>query len=187
MLREVLAGATRHAGSLLAPLAVRFVVADPKDIPKEAFRRLARQLDLNLVPAGGLLIFENAKWVPLASIVADPEWLQAAFAPTIESVAHLPAAHAEPLLRSPVSGSPDESLILLSQQYDSRWRLTLRQGAEPLHPRRAFGWAVGFVGSPGPGFAIAFGGQRVRSVEIALLAMLWLGVLWVKRKPALVV
>jgi GT2 family glycosyltransferase len=188
VLREVLAGSTRHAGSLLAPLAVRFVVADPKDIPKEAFRRLARQLDLNRVPAGGLLIFESAKWVPLASIVADPEWLQAAFAPTIESVAHLPAAHAEPLLRPPVSGSSAEpSLILLSQQYDARWSVTLQQGAEPVQARRAFGWAVGFAGSPGPGFAFAFGGQRVRNVEIAILAMLWLGVVWLTRKLAPVV
>jgi hypothetical protein len=188
VLRETLAGRTRHAGSLLAPLAVRFVVADPSDIPTQAMRRLGRQLDLNLVPAGGLLIFENAKWVPLASQVEDPEWLQAAFAPTVQSVARLPAAHAEPLGLSPPSGTARaDSLILLSQQYDSRWRLTLQAGAAPLHPRRAFGWAVGFAGSPRPpGFAIAFEGQRVRSLEIALLAMLWLGVLWLTRKPAIV-
>jgi hypothetical protein len=46
---------------------------------------------------------------------------------------------------------------------------------------------VGFVGSPGPGFAFAFGGQRVRNVEIAMLALLWLGVVWLTRKLAPVV
>jgi hypothetical protein len=188
VLREALAGRTRHAGSLLAPLAIRFVVADPHDIGTQAMRRLSVQLDLNLVPAGGLLIFENAKWVPLASLVDDPEWLRAAFAATTGSVAHLPAAHAEPLGPSPSSAAANtDSLILLSQQFDPRWRLTLRAGDEPLRPRRAFGWAVGFAGRPtAPGFSIAFDGQRVRSLEIALLAILWLGVLWVTRKPALV-
>jgi hypothetical protein len=188
VLREALAGRTRHAGSLLAPLAVRFVAADPRDISNRVIRRLVRQLDLNLIPAGGLLIFENAKWVPLASLVADPEWLQAAFAPTVESVAQLPAAHAEPLGLSSQSGPPTAyALILLSQQYDSRWRLTLQPGSAPLRPRRAFGWAVGFAGRPrSPGPAIAFEGQRIRTLEIALLAMLWLGVLWLTRRPALV-
>jgi GT2 family glycosyltransferase len=187
-LREAFAGRTRHAGSLLAPLAVRFVVADPRDIPNPAIRRLARQVDLNLVPAGGLLIFENSKWVPQASVVADPEWLQAAFAPTVEAVAHLPAAHAAPLGVSPLPGTTTaDALILLSQQYDSRWRLMLQAGAPALRPRRAFGWAVGFAGRPrSPGFAIAFEGQRVRSLEIALLAILWWGVLWLTRKPAVV-
>jgi len=189
VLREVLAGRTRHAGSLLAPLAVRFVVADRSDISDPALRRLIRQLDLNLVPSGGLIIFENSKWLPLASVVSDPEWLKAALAPSLESVAQLPVPHAEALGLAPVSGpATSDSLLLLSQQFDSRWRLTFRAGSSPVGPRRAFGWAVGFVGRPQPpGFSITFQGQRIRSLEIALLAILWLGVLWLTRKPAIVV
>ena len=37
-----------------------------------------------------------------------------------------------------------------------------------------------------PGFSITFQGQRIRSLEIALLAILWVGVLWLTRKPAIV-
>jgi GT2 family glycosyltransferase len=186
VLREIMAGQTRHAGSLLAPLSVRFVVADPGDIPSSALRRLGRQLDLNLVPAGGLIILENAKWVPLASLISDEEWLDRAFSSNPRSLSQLPVPHAEPLgtgrLATPRT---TDSLVLLSEQYDSRWRLTLGPGSHPLKPRKAFGWAVGFVGRPRPpGFAIGFEGQRVRSLEIALLAILWLGVFWLTRKSA---
>jgi GT2 family glycosyltransferase len=188
VLRETMAGQTRHAGSLLAPLSVRFVVADPGDIPSSALRRLGRQLDLNLVPAGGLIILENAKWVPLASLISDEEWLDRAFSSDPQSLSQLPVPHAEPVGVGRLPPPPaTDSLVLLSQQYDSRWRLTLEAGSRPLKPRKAFGWAVGFVGRPHPpGFAIGFEGQRVRSLEIALLAILWLGVLWLTRKPALV-
>jgi hypothetical protein len=186
VLREVLAGRTRHGGALLGPLAVRFVVAQRGDLEGPALRKLVRQFDLNLVPAGGLIIFENSKWVPLASLVADPEWLRAAFTPTIKSVAQLPAPHAEPLGLRPLSGTAvTDSLLLLSQQFDPRWRLTFESGAKPLEPRRAFGWAVAFVWRPrSPGFAITFHGQQVRTLETGLLVILWLGVLWFSRKPA---
>ena len=184
VLREVLAGRTRHGGALLAPLAVRFVVAERDDLQGPALRRLVRQFDLNLVPAGGLIIFENSKWVPLASLVADPEWLQAAFAPTVESVAQLPTPHAEPLGLRPLSEpAVSDSLVLLSQQFDPRWRLTFASGAKPLEPRRAFGWAVAFVARPS-GFTISFHGQQIRTLETGLLVILWLGVLWLSRKPA---
>jgi hypothetical protein len=182
VLREVLAGRTRHGGALLAPLAVRFVVAERGDLQGAALRRLVRQFDLNLVPAGGLIIFENSKWVPLASLVADTDWLRAAFAPTIKSVAQLPTPHAEPLGR-PLSGAVSDSLLLLSQQFDPRWRLTFESGATPLEPRKAFGWAVAFVARP-PGFTISFHGQQIRTLETGLLVILWLGVLWFSRKPA---
>jgi GT2 family glycosyltransferase len=185
VLREILAGRTRHAGALLAPLALRFLVADPNDVSGQVSRRLSRQLDLNAVPAGGLIILENSKWVPPESVTSDPAWVKAAFAPSIHSISMLPAPHAVPLGLAPQSGpAPGDSLILLSQQFDSRWRLTLQQGST-LRPRKAFGWAIGFVGRPQPsGLAIGFEGQTVRTLEIALLSILWIGVMWVTRKPA---
>jgi GT2 family glycosyltransferase len=188
VLREVLAGRTRHAGALLAPLAVRFVLAASGDLPAPALRRLGHQVDLNVVPAGGLIIIENSKWAPLASLISDPQWVESESRPSLESVAQLPAPHAEPLGRSALTGAANsDSLVLLSQQFDPRWRLTFRAGAQPLRPDKAFGWAVGFVGRPQPpGFAITFTGQRVRSVEIAVLAILWLVVLWQTRRPSAV-
>jgi GT2 family glycosyltransferase len=185
VLGETMAGKTRHAGSMLAPLSVRFVVADPRDIPLPALRRLGRQLDLNRVPAGELIIMENSKWVPLVSVIPDREWLDRAFSPDVLSVSQLSAPHPEPLGPGRASSTRSaEALVLITQQYDPRWRLTV-EGAAPLKPRKAFGWAVGFVGRPRPsGFAVAFGGQQVRNLEIALLALLWLGALWLIRKPA---
>jgi GT2 family glycosyltransferase len=184
-LREVLAGRTRHAGGLLGSLAIRFVVADPDDLPNSALRRLVRQLDLNRVPAGGLIIFENSKWVPLASSISDREWIRAASAPSVQAAAELPVPHHEQLGLAPTSGiATADSLLLLSQQYDPRWRLSFGSGSAPVRPLKAFGWAVGFVGRPAPGLSFAFQGQRVRSLEVALLAVLWLGILWLTRKPA---
>src|SRR5206468_12384223 len=45
VLADILAGDTRHGGSLLAPFGIRFVVAAPGTLPQGALARLASQLD----------------------------------------------------------------------------------------------------------------------------------------------
>src|SRR4029077_17660375 len=60
-LGEALSGDTRHGGALLAPFAVRFLVAAPGDLPALALRRLNEQVDLVRVEAGGLVIFRNVQ------------------------------------------------------------------------------------------------------------------------------
>ena len=73
-LNEVLSGTTQHGGALFAPFAVRYVVADADSLPPAAAERLTSQLDLNLVPAAGLVIFRNTSTMPPAAILdADKE------------------------------------------------------------------------------------------------------------------
>src|SRR5439155_6145459 len=93
---EVLSGDTQHGGALLAPFAVRFLVASPADLPPLAMRRLGDQIDLVRVEAGGLVIFRNVQAVPLAS-TTDPSWSSPASSGSPLEVARLRAAAALPL------------------------------------------------------------------------------------------
>jgi hypothetical protein len=186
-LAEVLSGTTRHGGALLASFGIRFVVAQPGDLTDGALHRLERQIDLEVVPAGGLLILRDVEALPLASALGDLPWRAAALHPSVEAVSALPVPETAPLqgggqrYEGPPTAAPQ--LVMLSQQFDSRWRLVPR-GAAPVLPQRAFGWAVGFrLPGSSQGSTVAFSGQRARSVLMSFLALLWLGALWVTRRP----
>lgn len=188
---EVLGGETRHGGALLAAFAIRFIVAAPNDLPTVAFRRLTRQLDLDQVPARGLMILRNAKAIPLATEIRDREWRRAAESTRLDTVQTLPPIRGRPLVRDPSEErfvGPDgtqRSLILLSEQFDPRWRLEPKGGREPVASERAFGWATGFRTGPAPsGYTIRFAGQRTRTIQVLLLALLWGAALWMTRRPA---
>ena len=150
---------------------------------------MVRQLDLDPVPAGGLVIFQNSKAAPMASAIRDPSWRQAAASPTTLAVERLVRPNATALRRAgdrddfvgPATGP--STLVLLAQQFDSHWRL---DGAgSGVLPTRAFGWAVGFdLRAGSSGFEARFDGQASRSIEIVLLALLWMAGLWVTRRPA---
>jgi hypothetical protein len=188
-LTEILAGQTRHGGSLLGPFAVRFVVAEPADLPPRTLRMLLRQFDLDVVPAEGLRIFQNSKAVPLAGEIEDPAWVRAAENGGHRSVIPLAAPRSTPLeqfeqgrvYRGHGGGGP--ALVLLSQQFDSGWSLT-SEGGGSLPARPAFGWATGFdLSSGAAGYELRFGGQRTRTLLIALLVLMWMAALWLTRRP----
>jgi hypothetical protein len=181
---EVLSGDTQHGGALLAPFAVRFLVASPADLPPLTIRRLDDQVDLVRVEAGGLVIFRNVQAVPLASRT-DPSWSSPASSGSPLVVARLRAAAALPLTGGGerFRGTlPGRSFVLLSQQFDSRWRLTVGNGA-PLPPERAFGWAIGFD-APGGSVSVRYTAQWLRTLEMLVLALLWGLALWITRRPA---
>ncbi len=187
-LAELLAGDTRHGGSLLAPLGVRFVVGAPTDLPGLALARLADQLDLDRVPAADLTIFQNAKWVPLAARVDDAAWSSASRSDAGSAVAALPVVQATPLAGSGprLTGSEGSSagIVLLAQEFDPRWRLRPTGGGLEVEPHRSFGWALGFAAPDDAGpFEVRFHGQSIRAVQIAGVAALWLAALWITRRP----
>jgi hypothetical protein len=105
-------------------------------------------------------------------------------------VQSLPGVEARPLGDDPsgqVFEGPPQSrpaLILLSEQFDPRWRLETEAAGRSIEPIRAFGWATGFRTDPAPsGYRIHFGGQRVRTVQVILLILLWGAALWATRRP----
>jgi GT2 family glycosyltransferase len=188
-LTEILAGPTRHGGALLSPFAIRFVVAEPADLPPRTLRMLLRQFDLDLVPAGGLRIFQNSKAVPAAGQIEDPGWLRAAEAGGQGAVISLAAPRATPLREGEEGnvyvgeGSRRPALALLSQQFGSGWRLTSTDGSSSP-ARQAFGWATGFdLPSGQASYELRFVGQRTRTLFIALLVLLWVSALWLTRRP----
>ena len=73
---EIVSGDTDHGGALLAPLGVRFVVAAPRDLPVDARRKIARQVDLDIVPTQGLTIFQNARALPEAAFTAQQQYVK---------------------------------------------------------------------------------------------------------------
>jgi hypothetical protein len=180
-LEELLAGGTSHAGALLAPLGVRFLVARAGDLPPTVERRLQAQVDLDLVPAGGLMIYRDARALPPAFLV-PPSSDATIRTADLEAISSMSSLHATPLVwrASGVRVPEQEGTAVLGQQFDPGWRATSTGGT--ARPERAFGWAMAFPDASGS--SISFSRQWVRTAEIAALAVLWLAALWITRRPA---
>ncbi|HZP90664.1 MAG TPA: glycosyltransferase family 2 protein [Actinomycetota bacterium] len=181
VLDELLAGDTSHAGALLAPLGVRYVVAQAGDLPRAAAARLREQLDMDLVPAGGLVIYENARALPLAFTTTSAPFRRAAAGTALAPIAQIPTPEVRTL--RPTADGFDASgggFGFVGWQDEGGWRVESSVGRAGTV--RAFGWAIGFDAGSG-GAKLVFGGQRVRTLEMWALALLWAAVLWVTRRP----
>jgi GT2 family glycosyltransferase len=183
VLRELVAGGTRHGGALLAPLGVRFLVADEGDLPAAVIARLEVQLDLYAVPAGGLIIYRNPSALPVASVVHQPVFARAAESADPSAVAALPGIEATPLKPDDGgwSGSSDGGLAFVGAQFAAAWRAD--NAGTRVDPEPAFGWGLGFPTQAGA-ITITYTQQWVRTAEMILLGLLWLAALWITRKPA---
>ena len=183
VLGQIVTGSTRHGGALLAPLSIRYVIAEERGLPEVVVRRLTRQVDMDVMPAGGLLVMRNPKVVPIYSIVNDDRWRRAAFSDRLEDLAVLSAPQAIPLGPTALGMSESTSLVFVGQQFDRRWNMARSGGADPIPGSRAFHWAVAFEGRPASTSAIQFDGHGERHVEMVLLSAVWLVALWLIRKP----
>jgi hypothetical protein len=182
-LDELFAGATSHAGAMLGPLGVRYLVAGAGDVPPAALARLDAQVDLDRVPAGGLVIYANAANLPTAYVATDDRWVPSADTTSPSELAARPVVRVE-RLRPPgaaVAGraaAPGEAVA--ADQFDPGWRIV--NDGERLAPRRAFGW--GIAASVGAGeVSFVYADQWMRTVEMVVLAIVWLAALWITRKP----
>ena len=180
-LREILAGTSRHGGALLAPFAIRFVVADRGALPTAAQDAFDAQVDMNLVPASGSVIFRNsAALPPAASLAAEPadlEILAAAAPSTIAMWRRVPATVLERVPGGWDGGDVDAE-VFVSTEFDAGWEL---QGVT-RRPEVAFGWATRFRAEGEP-VRIRHGGSVPARIQVALLTILWLAALWATRKP----
>lgn len=182
-LDELLSGETGHAGALLAPLGVRFVVAEEGDLPSAALRRLDEQVDLGRIPAGGLAIYRNARALPTAFVPTEPGWPGAPRDGDLVSIAERAPAAVD-RLPPPEAGSRGRAEVaaelVLADQLDEGWRV--QSGDARVAPSLAFGWAMAAPVEPGP-VSVEYTRQWTRTVEVAMLGLLWLGALWITRKP----
>jgi GT2 family glycosyltransferase len=181
VLAEVLGGDTSNGGALLAPLGVRFVVAASGDLPSAARERLGAQLDLNLIPAGGLVIYKNAMTLPRAFATSSEAFATAAASSDLARIAALPSPDTQPLhnFDGGYTGDTAGGFGFVGWQNEGGWRVW--SGGTQSGVEKAFGWAVGFPAASGT-LTLTYTGQWVRTVEVWVLAVLWLLVLWTTRR-----
>jgi hypothetical protein len=186
-LGEILSGTTVHGGSLLAPFAVRFLVAEQDRLPVSAFERFQAQADLELVPATDLVIWRNLAALPRAGVLEADKATRA----TVRSSDPAVIQRFVPVPTTPLdatesgwSGPAGEgTLPVVATEFDGAWRLegSSLEGSS-VAPERAFGWSTAFATAP-PDVAITYGAQWPRTVAIWLLAVVWAIALWITRKP----
>ncbi len=186
-LGQIFTGSTTHGGTLLGALGVAYVVSRSGDLPEGAATALDAQVDLDLIPAGGLVIYRNDRTLPPAFVTSQPQYGTAADGSGLLAIASLPTFRGTHLASAPGGFRgriPDGGArALVEEQFDQGWRLTGSGGAE-IRPAPAFGWALGFTAPDGGPVRITYERQWVRDVEVGGLAALWLIALWITRKPA---
>jgi GT2 family glycosyltransferase len=184
-LDQVLSGDTVHAGASLAPLGVRFVIAERGDLPSGAQEILDAQVDLDRLGTSGLVIYRNAASLPPAAVVPSEDTVDAIVASDdLGVIAQLPDVRATRL--KAVGGgwagvAPSPGTALVSTAYSGDWRLETPGGGS-VRPREAFGWSTSFD-APAGVVRVRFANQWVRTVETVILGLFWAAALWVTRKP----
>jgi GT2 family glycosyltransferase len=183
VLADVASGVTVHAGALLAPLAVRFVVVADGDLPASMRTRLGNQVDFDVQQASGLTIYRNARALPVAGeLPGDPALERALGSSSLTARILLPSVRASSFTR--VAGGWDGlgtgGTAFLSSEFAPGWRL---EGRPTTPPTRAFGWATAFSAPAGP-VRLRYADQWIRTAEMAALALLWAAALWITRKPS---
>jgi hypothetical protein len=180
-LGEIQSGATHHGGALLAPFGVRFVIAADGDLSPAALELLDAQVDLDLVPAAGLIVYRNARALaPAAVLPDDPTTLD-----VLRSVDRADAVRASVRRGSPLTqvsggwdGGEGSGPIWISTEFQGAWEI---EGSDAA-PASALGWATSFPTQQAP-VAVRYGAQLPATIQAWLLAALWAAALWITRKP----
>ena len=179
-LAELLAGRSEHGGALLAPLAVRFIVAAEDDLPADVVDRLGLQADIDPVPAGGIQLYRNARALPVASVATGTSLeLAAREDGRLGPVAALPQIARRELTADGGGRWVGQSLggtAYLAMQDDGGWR----SGA--IAGQTAFGWSVVLDVPAGP-VVVDHGPSWLRRGEVLLVLALWAVALWATRRP----
>ena len=190
-LAEIVSGSTTHGGALLAPLGVRFVVAQEGDLPAcDRGRASDAQVDLDREGASGLLIYRNARTVPPAGRVFPTMMTSSAIVASSElgAIEQLPSFRRSRWIRGYRAGGRGSrqrpGTVVVSTEFVPEWRArSAGEADDRSDPREAFGWSTAFdaPGGRAPGPVRRSNGcvPSRRSV----LGLLWLAALWITRKP----
>ena len=179
---DVLSGTTVHGGALLAGLGVRFVVFDEASVPAAALSAFASQVDLELVPAAGLTIWRNVAALPPAGVVAADDEASAIVASdnpdVIQRWEPVPSAALSADDAGWTGSAEGGNLAIVATEFDDAWELS----SSTSRPQPAFGWGTSFA-DVGSDVAIRYGDQLSRTIEMWLLAIVWIAASWITRKP----
>lgn len=180
VLGDLLAGQTQHAGASLGQFGVRFVVAEEGDLPHAAAERLRRQVDLDLVPAGGLTIFRNAAALPTAFVSANAPVPETSDAAAVEASPTVDADALDGGGERYEAEAGGDGHVVVAQQFDGGWRVENAGNART--PFAGYGWAIAAPVEAGP-VVVTFTEGWIRTVQLGVLAVLWLAAIWITRKP----
>jgi GT2 family glycosyltransferase len=187
-LAELLSGESRHAGAILGPLGIRFVVAADGQVPASLTAALQSQVDMNLVPAGGLVIYRNDAAVPpFATVPTEGASALTGDAQDPDAVVGLPPispVEAGVEVKGGWDGRAGEGAVWVGDSYAPGWRLMAGTSLS-VPPSMALGWGMTFQPpDPAGPVEIRYIDQWIRTTEMIALALLWLVAVWVTRKPA---
>lgn len=180
ILVEMLTGGTQHAGAMLGPLGVRFIVAADGDLPVGAMERLTQQLDLDRVPAGGLTIFRNAAALPTAFVSPNAPVPERA---DLEALASSPDVITQALDgggETYTGDAPAPGHVVVAQQFDGGWRI--ENAGRDRTTFAGYGWAIAAAVRSGD-VRVHYTRQWLRTAELFALALLWIVALWLTRRP----
>jgi hypothetical protein len=191
--RGIVRGTTARAGRLLAPLGVRFVVVPiidgglstrsrPVAEPRGLVDAMSRQLDFKRrYSSPDLAIFENAAWVPVASLLTT-SGAEASKSAGAESMIANDLTAATPVLPSLGStrGSSVQSepgTLHLSVPYTTRWRVEVDGTDIPARP--AFGLTNAYdITVPGE-VRVSFATSVPGTLMAVVMMCAWVFVAWV--------
>ena len=165
---------------MLGPFGVRFVIAEEGDLPPGVAERLTEQLDLDRLPAGGLTIFRNAAALPTAFVSANAPVPDRADPAAVEASPAVIASAARRRRRDLHGDRGCPGHRRGRPAVRAGWRV--ENGGEVLAPFAGYGWAIAAPVQAGT-VDVHFTDQWLRTVELYLLALLWIVALWVTRKP----
>jgi hypothetical protein len=191
--RGVVRGTTARAGRLLAPLGVRFVVVPiidgglstrsrPVAEPRGLVDAMSRQLDFKRrYSSPDLAVFENAAWVPVASLLTT-SGAEASKSAGAESMIANDLTGATAVL--PSFGSTRESSVRaepgtlhLSVPYTTRWKVTVDGADVPARP--AFGLTNAYDIATAGTVRVSFGSSLPGTLMAIVMLLAWLFVAWV--------
>ena len=189
--RGIVRGSTARAGRLLAPLAVRFVVvpiidgglstrAEPVPEPRGLVDALARQLDLKRrYSSPDLAIFENAAWVPVASVLTEAG-AQASKSAGAESMIANDLSGATPVMPGVLSSRAmtvdvPAGTLHLSVPFSGRWRV--ESGGSTQVPSPAFGLTNAYSVQAGTA-TVRFDTPVIGRLLAYIVSIAWIVALW---------
>ena len=180
-LTEILSGDSRHGGALLAPFGVRFVIAADDDLPAAAAALLDAQVDLDLLPAAGLVVYRNARAIaPAAVLKDDAATADAMRANDPSGIVRTSPGRGAALhqVEGGWEGGRRSGPVFVSTEFQGAWQV---EGSED-EPFMSFGWATGFGPQEAP-VTVRYGSQLPATIQAWLLAAVWVAALWITRKP----
>lgn len=189
----IVRGQTARAGRLLAPLAVRFIVVPIIDggqstrshvipAPPGLIDALSRQLDLRrLYASPDLVVFENASWVPVRSVLTAAGSESSKMAGATSMIAtDIGGATALPHAVRPestVTARVPAGTLHLAVPFTSRWEL--KSDGTPVPVRPAFGVTNAYDLARESTVSLEFKSTMLHKLLVALQAALWAGFIFV--------